>query len=788
MDNGYFSTAKRLLGLFSTSNPFVKHSLLTSWLWLTSLCAYAQLQASQWYFGQRAGLDFRGSVPVPLTDGMLETIEGCSSRADSLGNLLFYSDGTTVWNRQHQVMVGGAGLSGDASTTQYLIVAQPGSHSVYYLFSPSAYEQFTGFSYSVVDMRGQGGLGEVIRKNVPLHSSSTEKVTAIPHANGRDLWVIGHERDSDVCFAYLLTSQGIIGPPVLSLDGFVHTSVQVTGQLKASPNGRRLALALGTIDPQHKDGVPSIELLDFDPGTGRITNPVIIPPFRISSRGISSYGVEFSPDGTKLYVTDPSWGLYQFDLTAADVTSSAVQIPVPPPAPGEVYQYKEALQLAPDGRIYLANWSRILNNAFSSRALGVITEPNRRGAACMYVDQGVSLAGRQSTSGLPSFMQRDLWHFTVRGTCQNEALTFAFPAIYGADSVRWDFGDPGSGPHNQAHELAPAHVYRAPGRYLVSLTLYPPGGYPNTLRRYVDVLPLPVVHLGRDTALCPGNSVVLNPTTTGGTTYRWQDGTTAATLVARLPGWYWVAVTNTAGCMTRDSLRITMAPVPQVRLGADTVVCVGQELTLRPRRVEAGVQYRWQNGSTSAFLRVTQPGIYWVEGTNAAGCSQRDSVQVIYLTPPVIYLGNDTTLCQTPEKPFTLDATLPGVRYRWQDGSTSPTFQPAQSGTYWVTVSTPMCSATDTIRVRLFECQQQVFVPNIITPNGDGKNDRLEIIGIDEGNWALSIHNRWGQTVYTTNHYRQEWSPTGLANGVYYYQLRELLTGRQVKGWVEVLK
>lgn len=89
---------------------FRLYTFVTVLLLLSSRMAYAQLEAAQWYFGQRAGLDFRTGAPVPLPNGALATFEGCSSWADSLGNLLLYTDERTVWNRQHQVMAGGADL------------------------------------------------------------------------------------------------------------------------------------------------------------------------------------------------------------------------------------------------------------------------------------------------------------------------------------------------------------------------------------------------------------------------------------------------------------------------------------------------------------------------------------------------------------------------------------------------------------------------------------------------------------------------------------------------------
>lgn len=757
-------------------SQWAKKVLLVLLGWLCcAVTAQGQLQTAIWYFGQQAGLDFRNGSPTALVDGQLRSSEGSSSLADSVGNLLLYTNGISIWNRQHQVMTNGTGLSGDTSSTQHLIVAQPGNAHTYYVFTPPEYQSSYGLQYSVVDLRRQGGLGEVIRKNVPLLVSSTERIAAVLHANRRDIWVLAHGRNSDQFYAYLLTATGLNPVPVTSRDGFLHTSVRAIGQLKASPDGRRLALTAGTFNTMSPSAGPGLELLDFDASTGRVTNPIVLPPARLTN-----YGVEFSPDGTKLYVTDPgAASLFQYDLLSVPVAASLIQIPTPTTSPlGQTG--KNALQLGPDGRIYVAH-ARV---AF----LGIVTAPDQRGAACGYVDNGVSLNGRLCNLGLPSFLSQALWYFRVVGQCQDQPIAFSFPGLYRPDSVQWDFGNPSAGRPALSRLFAPTYTYARAGRYLVTLTLFFAGAPATVLRQYVQVSPLPTIDLGRDTALCPGNRLVLTATTTGGTSYRWQDNSTASTFLAQRAGWYWVDVTSAAGCTARDSLLITPALVPRVRLGNDTVVCVGQTLTLRPRPAAAGVRYRWQDGSTGPVLTIAQPGDYWVEGSNAAGCSQRDSIRVYYLTPPTIYLGRDTTLCRTAEAPFVLDATLPGVRYRWSDGSSNATFVPPGSGTYWVTVSTTFCSATDTIRVRLYDCQQAVFVPNVITPNGDGKNDELRIIGLTRGAWSLSIYNRWGREVYQAHTYQQDWKALGLANGLYYYWLRETVTGRQVKGWVEVIR
>jgi|SRR6476661_8201760 len=770
--------------------------LCAALLLLAAWSARAQLQASQWYFGNGAGLDFRSGTPQPLTNGAMVAEEGCSSRCDEQGNLLLYTNGQTIWNRLHQPMANGTGLGlpNGFPVSQVLVVPQPGNPQRYYIFTPSndawspmLERKATPMYYSVVDMSRQGGLGEVVQKNTELLAKANEPITAVRHANGRDLWIIVLQANSFLLHAYLLTPAGLQATPVTSTDGYYHEVNMFTrgGQFKVSPSGRRLAY--GTY------GTPSATmLLDFDPTTGQVSNPVRLPRPAVALTTPGSYGLEFSPDGTKLYTTDITvFRLYQYDLTVPGFNVAASFIPTAPPTPTRTALSLDALQLGPDGRIYIA-WQGQTN-------LGVINQPNLAGAACDFVRSGVALSSRSSRRGLPYYLPHELWRLpapggagaggapgTAPGTiCQGSALPLSFPAFYAPDSVRWDFGDPAAGPANFSTLVAPTHTYAVAGSYTIRLTLYFAAAQ-QVLTSTVQVLPRPVADLGPDRSLCPGSSYTLGGPALPGHSYRWQDNSTASTLTARAPGWYWLAVTNAAGCTVLDSVRLSALPGAELRLGADTVLCQGTELTLRPRLASAGLRYRWQDNSTQETLTVRSPGLYWLEATNAAGCLQRDSIRVVYLSPPAIALGPDTVLCAGT--PLLLDASLPGVRYRWQDGSTGPTFRPTGSGLYWVTVTASGCSATDSIRVRIYDCQQaSVFVPNVITPNHDGQNDQLRIVGLGSGIWRLTVFSRWGQLVYHSADYRQDWDAEGLAAGLYYYLLQR---GNEpsVKGWVEVIR
>src|SRR5687767_12623599 len=87
---------------------------------------YAQREADNWYFGGGAGISFKSGAPVALTDGVINQSEGVATISDANGKLLFYTDGATIWNRDHAIMQNGTSLNGDNQSAQSgVIVPMP---------------------------------------------------------------------------------------------------------------------------------------------------------------------------------------------------------------------------------------------------------------------------------------------------------------------------------------------------------------------------------------------------------------------------------------------------------------------------------------------------------------------------------------------------------------------------------------------------------------------------------------------------------------------------------------
>ncbi len=679
------------------NNYFIKLGLLLYLLGGFSLInGWAQTQ--NWYFGDRAGIRFANGGITALTNSAMLTYEGCTVLSDDNGQLLAYSNGEVVWDSQHQPMPNGSsGLGGNNSTSQgALLLPMPGDVSGRaYLFCLDAIENnlVGGLRYSVLDFRLRGGLGDVTAtKGVVLPTpvvggKLTEKLTAVRHANGRDYWIVVHGWQSNAFYSFLLSPTGVSTVPVVSNVGPIHQgggsffgAGNAVGCMRASPNGRRLALA-------QRDS--QCELYDFDNATGSVSNYLLLASHDYT------YGVEFSADNTKLYTTYSLAGqITQYNLLAGSPTAIVNSATVIVSA-----ERLGNLLLGPDNKIYVASYG----NTF----LNVIQNPNAVGAACDYRRRAVDLGGRQGLNGLPNFASSYASPYSAAFTftpgCAGAPTAFVGVVQPPASGVvvSWNFGDPTSGSANTATGLTPTHTYATAGTYQVTMTAVVPGvAIPVVATQTVTIPPLPQVSLGNDVVVCASQFLLSAGSQPVGSTYQWQDGSTGDSYTVRASGRYSVTVTSSAGCTSTAAVNVTLNTLPAVRLPADTLVCANSVL-LRPRVQPAGSTYRWQDGSTGATYLAQASGRYSVTVTSPAGCASTAAVNVTLSNAPVVRLPADTTACGASVllRPRVQPA---GSTYRWQDGSTSATYLAQANGRYSVTVTSPAgCPSTAAVNVTL---------------------------------------------------------------------------------------
>jgi len=342
-------------------------------------------QTNYWFFGDNAGLDFSSGSPIPIT-GQSVSDESSAAVSDPItGNLLFYTNGITVWDKNHNPMANGTGLLGHHSSAMgALIVPQPRHPNIYYLFTADAYQNngANGFRYHIIDMNANGGLGKVISKNNLLFTPCAEVNHAVIHANCKDYWIIARSATGNTYYLYLLTENGI-QPPVINNIGLT-TSASGWGQSKFSPDGTKFATALGTFNFENY-----LQLFEFNNSTGILSNDMLL------STQETSYGVSFSPNSKKLYAGLGSYfsqQLYQYDVSVmnftAVVTSQLFLSNMP--------FYPPALQIGKDFKIYCSELGK--------NYLNVIKFPNNTGSFCVYATPGILLApSTVGNFGLPIF-------------------------------------------------------------------------------------------------------------------------------------------------------------------------------------------------------------------------------------------------------------------------------------------------------------------------------------------------------------------------------------------------
>lgn len=678
------------------------HALAIVILMTLSQVSFAQQERFfNWYFGNQAGLSFAGGTPVALTNSAMSTTEGCASISDANGNLMFYTNGLNVYNRNHVVMTNGAGLNGHQSSTQSAIIVQkPLSNTIYYIFTADADVGPDGIQYSEVDMSLSGGLGAVTaNKNILMRTPSCEKITAVRHCNNRDVWIVTHDWGSNSFRTWLITPAGVNMTPVVSNTGSVIGGINQSGygQLKANPDGNKLLA--GYYGFGGTNGTNKFELYDFDNSTGMVSNG-----FTLATE-TGAYGCEFSPDGRVAYGATNQGRLVQFNLCAgsnAAIQASKVVIGVLGPFIG-------SLQMGPDGKIYISR---------NSTSLSVINNPNVVGTGCGFVNAAISLAGRTSSMGLPNlasfYVRPEIQPFTFTSNCTD--VSFTSPTVNASSNscanaanaiqgVQWNFGDPTSGAANTSTALNPTHNFSSTGTYSVELIL-DLGCYYDTLIQSVNVTGFNVV-MSSTPAACGSNSgtATATPAAPGTYTYSWSNGATGATITGLAPGLYTVTVTESSGCSATGVADVQSGGSAVLTVNTNNVLCNGGATGNASASGSGGAApytFVWSTGATSSSINNLVAGNYSVTMTDNAGCT---ATQNFTIAEPAVLGATATaapTSCSSPTGSASVVAsggTAP-YSYLWSDGTTGTSVTGLSSGNHTVTVTDANgCNVTRTVNV-----------------------------------------------------------------------------------------
>ncbi|MBP7400747.1 MAG: T9SS type A sorting domain-containing protein [Chitinophagales bacterium] len=390
----------------------MKQTLLITIAALLSCYGFSQNRAINWAFGDSAGLNFETDTPTYFYSG-ITTHEVSASISDEAGNLLFYTNSRKIWNREHSLMINGDHLINGthelSSVTQgTIILPDPGNEDRYYVINLEY-----PLNYSIVNMNIDGGLGavEVGEKNIEFDTAfyCTEKMQAVRHANGRDWWLVVQGLPEGGIFGFgltfpfygfLVSPEGISGPQVQ--EGVIYEDQDAKiyiGQMKFNQQGTLLACTNGR----------SVIIYNFDRCSGYLSYYATIDSIFEGYNTDFLYGLEFSPNSQRLYVTKEGIPgkayLYQYTLDSIADIKATEQIIYINNESGSNQKILSQLQLAPDNKIYVALVGSYDN---PTTALCVINNPDASGMACDFDTLTVNTGGRTIEIGLPNMPNYNL--------------------------------------------------------------------------------------------------------------------------------------------------------------------------------------------------------------------------------------------------------------------------------------------------------------------------------------------------------------------------------------------
>jgi PKD repeat protein len=416
---------------------------------------------SQWHFGSKQGLDFSSGVPVydnaAFVNNTIPPTESCVVQSDAAGNLLFYSDGFSLWNGNHAVVSTSIG-GNNSSASGAMSVPHPTNPNQYYLFQTTTAGNAT---YRIVTSTGGGNVTLGAQLPMPIsplagsYTSTGEGVTAIASCDGGH-WILTKGQRGTSSWnlvVFRLTSLGI--SYVSEIPIALNTPYTA---IEASPNGRKVAVSAFS-------GNNKLVVLDFDNYTGTLSNQILL------TIGTSpwQYGLCFSNDSKLLYTymegsTNP---ISQFNLEDANPAASVRTVGIISLIGNS--QNRASMQRGPDNKIY------IIRNNMSQ--LAVIHQPNNLCTAmapnaCNFTNEGPVLLNTTASQSLPNILDAKVATVFPNTLTYDVAGCLAyhfFPNVCGV-SFSWNFGDPASGASNTSTQASPWHTFSGPGTYTVTLT------------------------------------------------------------------------------------------------------------------------------------------------------------------------------------------------------------------------------------------------------------------------------------------------------------------------------
>ena len=340
-------------------------------------------------------------------------------------------------------------------------------------------------------------------------------------------------------------------------------------------------------------------------------------------------------------------------------------------------------------------------------------------------------------------------NFIATSLCVYDTTHFLYTGTGTVTNYYWNFGN-GSNSTLQN----PSEIYTSSGAQNVSLVTVSPQGCRDTITKLIVINPLPVITPSPNVTICHFTTTLLSAS--GGVNYTWSPGITLSDSVISnpvaspiAPTTYYITVRDANGCSNRDSVVVSLFPIPQVNAGPDTSVCyAGANFHTSVQLTATGAaSYVWTPTTGLSNPNIANPvssptsnQTYYVTGTDANGCVGLDSITVFDLNPALNLIVNpDTAICN--HDTITLNVLRQGDSYyNWSPNtgisdpnSNSPLFYPTTTTTYIFTVQNYCYTKSDTATITVHQ------LPPVATQGIDsvciGGSDTLRATGASVYIW-----------------------------------------------------
>jgi len=663
--------------------------------------SYSQSKrANHWFIGFGTHIDFNFSPPKITSEGKNHSSFAATSISDTVGKLLFYTDGETVWQADHYIMKNGSGLKGTRNSARSaLIIPFPRNPHKYFLFTSDGngpgdpanglrfpFYNDTIMTYSIVDM--SNGKGEVLNKNTFFLKKAVGHMTALKHANNKDYWLIVKEMQSKTMRVFLINECGITQTSIFESE-FFNRGYNYNNGIVSSPQNNKFAITGVSPTSLQLSGGRIAYIYDFDNLNGVITKEQLIPVdvFDYNELYIDA-NMCFSPNGKYLYAQCTETRSYaQFDLDAPNVGATYNRVHLPFQKDTAVSY--NGIQLAPNQKMYVIKEEEQAHYLIEINATNryINVKDFKKASDSLryvkYYDGGdpIFLGAYQVSPFFDAYMNPTYKEYIYESPqitkdkrfCYKDTISLNLKGTKDIKTASWSMDNGKTWSLADSANKPFKYYFSKPGNFNIKIALRNIC-FEDTLEDNILILDsLPSVNLG-DEVQCFTANKILNAGN-GYLHYSWSSGDTLSELNISKEGAYKIEVENKCGSAVDSVFMIKNENVTKI---SGNRVCVGTATTfeLTKKWFINDLKLDFGDGNIKPFQEkyiYNSSGIYKIFLKADYQCfSDTATTQVIVDDTPLLNLGDSILTCK--EEAITLDAGKGFSNYLWQDGSKNQTF------------------------------------------------------------------------------------------------------------------